>query len=412
MSDLRKRVIIIGAGPTAIGSLARLCELMDENTIEPLDITIFERSSHPGGLASTVTDSYGFSWDLGVHITGATRYPAFLKTLQAAVPEWHCIERCVKADMTHVIHASNPQDNYVPYPVQSSVPYFPDEIKQKCLMELNARFSTEQPKEFANFDEFSLYFFGKTLQDLFIRPYNQKVWTVPLEEMNCKWVKGRVPKVDVESIHERSTLSLPELPDCIGMGELWRRVAAKFPQHYFSFNSEVTKIDTETKQVALIGVGLHQPQSFFAQELSWAYFPQPEIIFYRCTVISNFSPLLVPDPTKYWSVLCEIGLEKNENIDSNELIEKTVKGLIKTGVIDSKEQVYSVWTKELDYGYPIPSINRETELQKANNILEKHNIYSRGRFGGWRYETSNQDCSFESGRQVIDKVFLNIPETL
>lgn len=140
-----------------------------------MDIKILEKSSHPGGLASTVTDSHGFSWDLGVHITGATRYPAFLKTLQSAVPEWHCIERCVKADMSHVIHASNPQDNYVPYPVQSSVPYFPEEIKQKCLNELTARFSTEQPKEFANFDEFSLYFFGKTLQDLFIRPYNQKV---------------------------------------------------------------------------------------------------------------------------------------------------------------------------------------------------------------------------------------------
>lgn len=33
MSD-RKRVIIIGAGPTAIGSLTRLCELMDEKSIE------------------------------------------------------------------------------------------------------------------------------------------------------------------------------------------------------------------------------------------------------------------------------------------------------------------------------------------------------------------------------------------
>uniref|UniRef100_A0AC35FN91 Amine oxidase domain-containing protein n=1 Tax=Panagrolaimus sp. PS1159 TaxID=55785 RepID=A0AC35FN91_9BILA len=377
---------------------------MDEKSVEPLDITILEKSSHPGGLASTVTDSYGFSWDLGIHITGATRYPEFLKILQSAVPEWHCIERCVKADMTHVIHASNPHDNYVPYPVQSSVPYFPEEIKQKCLNELTARFSREQPKDFANFDEFSLY------------PAN-----------------------------------------CIGMGELWKRIAAKYPQNYFSFNSEVTKIDPESKQifykskknsnkenqlsydyifstmplthlgklsnlcpdltlkhskVALVGVGLHQPQSFFAQELSWAYFPQAEIIFYRCTVISNFSPLLVPDSTKFWSVLCEIGLKDDENADENLLIEETVKGLIKSGIIDSEEQVHSIWTKILDYGYPIPTIDRESELQRANNILEKNNIYSRGRFGGWRYETSNQDYSFELGRQVVDKVFLDIPETL
>lgn len=39
--------------------------------------------------------------------------------------------------------------------------------------------------------------------------------------------------------------------NCIGMGELWRRVVAQYPQHYFSFNSEVTKIDPESKQVIL-----------------------------------------------------------------------------------------------------------------------------------------------------------------
>lgn len=37
MSDIdspRKRVIIIGAGPTAMGALTRLCELMNEKVIE------------------------------------------------------------------------------------------------------------------------------------------------------------------------------------------------------------------------------------------------------------------------------------------------------------------------------------------------------------------------------------------
>ena len=152
---------------------------------QPLDIQVLEKCSHPGGLASTVTDSYGFSWDLGVHITGATRFPAFLKTLQSAVPKWHCVERCVKADMAHVLQSPNPQDNYLDYPVQSSVPYFPDNIKQKCLSEMSERFATEQPKEFENFDEFSLYFFGKTLQDLFIRPYNKKVSFTTILEFRC-----------------------------------------------------------------------------------------------------------------------------------------------------------------------------------------------------------------------------------
>ena len=135
--------------------------------------------------------------------------------------------------------------------------------------------------------------------------------------------------------------------------------------------------------MALVGVGLHLPQSSFTGSLSWAYFPRPEIIFYRCTVISNFSSLLVPDSSKFWSVLCEIGLKEDEEIDSNSVIEKTIEGLIETKIISSADQVYSTWSTVLEYGYPIPSIERESELRKANQVLEVRVIFSRGRFGGW-----------------------------
>ena len=142
-----------------------------------MEVLLVEKESSPGGLASTVTDEQGFSWDLGVHVTGASRYPAFLKTVQSVVPEWHFLKRVVKADMKHIlkIEDGTPEANYVPYPVQSSVPYFPGDLKKKCIEELQKRFEEHEKKEFANFEEFSLYFFGKTLQDIFIRPYNEKV---------------------------------------------------------------------------------------------------------------------------------------------------------------------------------------------------------------------------------------------
>ena len=34
------------------------------------------------------------------------------------------------------------------------------------------------------------------------------------------------------------------------------------------------------------------------------------------------------------------------------------------------------------------------------------------RFGGWCYEVSNQDYCFRSGIELIDKIFLGIPETV
>ncbi len=42
--------------------------------------------------------------------------------------------------------------------------------------------------------------------------------------------------------------------------------------------------------------------------------------------------------------------------------------------------------------------------------MEQHNIYSRGRFGGWKYEVSKQDHSLMQGVELVDKLKLGVPE--
>jgi protoporphyrinogen oxidase len=75
--------------------------------------------------------------------------------------------------MLHIIrNRENVEENYVPYPVQHSVQYLPFRVQQKCLEDLD---KFDEKKNVTNFDEFSQKYFGKTLQDIFIRPYNEKV---------------------------------------------------------------------------------------------------------------------------------------------------------------------------------------------------------------------------------------------
>jgi hypothetical protein len=46
----------------------------------------------------------------------------------------------------------------------------------------------------------------------------------------------------------------------------------------------------------------------------------------------------------------------------------------------------------------------------TTDFLEKHDIYSRGRFGMWKYEVSNTDHSLMQGVELINRLLLGEPE--
>jgi hypothetical protein len=80
--------------------------------------------------------------------SGISKYQDFVDALAECVAEWRIVPRCAMADMSHVmmkrsdddvplpIPTISPLDCYVPYPVQNSIPYFPEELKRQCLEEL------------------------------------------------------------------------------------------------------------------------------------------------------------------------------------------------------------------------------------------------------------------------------------
>lgn len=60
--------------------------------------------------------------------------------------------------------------------------------------------------------------------------------------------------------------------------------------------------------------------------------------------------------------------------------------------------------RRLEHGYPTPSVGREAVLTQALPWLQQHNIWSRGRFGSYRYEVGNQDHSLMLGVECADNV--------
>ena len=65
------------------------------------------------------------------------------------------------------------------------------------------------------------------------------------------------------------------------------------------------------------------------------------------------------------------------------------------GLFEKEVQIVSDFFWDLKYGYPVPTLDRDEIIDEISNILEKFGIRSRGRFGGWKYEHSNQDYCLE-----------------
>jgi len=68
------------------------------------------------------------------------------------------------------------------------------------------------------------------------------------------------------------------------------------------------------------------------------------------------------------------------------------------------DKILSTWTHRAKYGYPTPGLDRDQALAQILPALEADKIYSRGRFGAWKYEVSNQDHSFMQGLEVVERL--------
>src|SRR5438045_5048235 len=116
-----KKFIIIGAGPTSLGAAYRLKELGFNN------FQMYDRLGHIGGLASSFTDSAGFTWDIGGHVMFShyKYYDDIFDKLMGRDYQLNMRECWVRMF-----------DRWVPYPSQNNRPYPPQDDTYEGLLGL------------------------------------------------------------------------------------------------------------------------------------------------------------------------------------------------------------------------------------------------------------------------------------
>jgi hypothetical protein len=122
---------------------------------------------------------------------------------------------------------------------------------------------------------------------------------------------------------------------------------------------------------------------------------------------------MTPDKDTHYSLLCETSYSEFKHVDGKRIVEDTIQGLINAGMIkeEDRKDIVDTWTYHADYSYPTPSVERDAILAEVIPYLEQHGIYSRGRFGMWKYEVSNTDHTLMQGVELVNRLLLDEPET-
>jgi hypothetical protein len=134
------------------------------------------------------------------------------------------------------------------------------------------------------------------------------------------------------------------------------------------------------------------------------YYPGADTPFYRVTYLSNYSSRVVPGPG-HFSLLAEVSSSVYKPESAVDVVDRTIKGMVASRLLDPDQAERRVVSRQLlrvPYSYPVPTRERDAALELIQPWLMEHGIYSRGRFGAWRYEIGNTDHSVMMGVEIAD----------
>ena len=445
------RILVIGAGPAGIGAAWRLVEHGHE------DWLLVDAADHPGGLASSAVDPAGFTWDFGGHVL-FSHYRWFDRLMARALGDaW------VEHEREAWVWIRN---RWVPYPFQNNLWRLPECDVAAAVQGLEAvAAAPSAPAPPRDFREWLMRSFGPGLCDLFMLPYNRKVWAYDPSELSVGWMGERVATVDLARVKRNIEQRRDEVgwgPNATfrfplrgGTGAIWHSLFAQLPRDRVGLGRRVVRIETGARTLRfadgtterydrlittmpldsmlrlvtdrpdltpladrfvhssshIIGIGFDGPVPDDLQTKCWMYFPEAGAPFYRATVFSNYSPNNVPRPGEQWSLMAEVSESPDKPVQAATVVEETVEGFRNARMIGSNPRIVSRWHARLEHGYPTPWLGREMVLEEAQCRLEEVGVHSRGRFGAWKYEVSNQDHSALQGVEAVDNILIGTPET-
>lgn len=397
---------------------------------------LLERERSLGGLART-EEREGFCFDRTGHWLHL-RDPYTRELVDRVLPGG-----LVSVERRARVHAGG---TLVPYPFQANVHGLPRPMAYDCLLgyvrALVARGDGAAPR---NFEQYILHHFGDGIARHFMIPYNAKLWGVHPREITSAWCQRFLPVPSLEQMIAGAIgLGGDELgynvrflyPRQGGIGALSAALAAGIDPARVRLGAEVEAVDARRGAIRVGGEWLdyhalitslplpelvarlvEPPDEVSAAaaalrwtsvrylnvatrarppgDYHWVYVPDERLPFYRVGVFSAAVPSMAPPGCS--SLYVELA-SRDRTEDHRTATAEAVRALREVQAIGSSEELVFAELREIEYAYVIFDERYEVALGTILPYLERHRIFSRGRYGAWIYNA--MEDSILSGRET------------
>ena len=441
MRDRDLKTVVLGAG---LAGLSAACELARRG----IEVTVVEKCSEPGGRAATVHRD-GFVYDLGPH-----RFHTKNREILKFVKELPGIELVELQRVSRI----RLLDRYFDYPLALGNVLAKMPLHRGAGMLLS--FFGEKirgvfsPRDQETFEGWVMSRFGRGLYELYLAPYNKKLWGIEPSELSADWASQRITVPSLAGLVKETIVPSKETVRSLvstfhypvgGIGEISLALSREIEKAggKIVYDREPLGISRKDGQweviledgslrcsrlVNTIPLGrytellgdllpeaVHRAAAslrfralvFLAVMLDgdlepsdhWIYTSEDRYLFNRLSISRNF------DPTGPSQVVFEFSCQEGDdlwNTPMDELLRSTIPGaehlglftgeMVKGSMISRKPQAYPVY--QLNYGRSTACV--------LDALQSLQGSVTCGRQGLFRY--NNMDHSLEMGRYAAMEV--------
>lgn len=414
------KIAIIGSGISGL-SVANL--LKDRH-----EVVVFEKQKKVGGLIKCERINDCLFHKVGGHVFNS-RNEKVLKWF------WSYFDQeteFVKAKRNAKVYFDS---KIIGYPIENFLYLLDKEKTSKIIDELlilqgNAK---QSPFDYNNFEDFLIGTFGRTLYELYFKPYNNKIWRTDLSTVSMQWLEGKLPMPQLSEIIKSNFFREEEnnmvhsvffYPKENGSQFLVDRLKKGLDIRTDSNISDIVKesnlFHTEDEDFDKIiycgdirtlpklfsdmllnegidvdylrGLRSNGTSNLFCEtddnDISWLYIPEDFTKAHRIIYTGNFSESNNRGSTRKTCVV-----EFSGKLTYDEMLEeiKLLPG--------------NLWPISFNYepnSYVVQDHRTREVISEAKRILESNGIYLLGRFAEWEYY--NMDKAIEAAFLIDEKI--------